>query len=216
MNGNHDINQKELTSFIDSQLKSFFPDKYKNKDIIKENIDEALDKIMYSLKHVKLPGYTSFTNLHSDLYAKFLYVLSNTVWVNTQNKILSAKLFYLNKALHGINCMYDTKLPDIFLFIHCVGTVLGKAEYSNFLVVSQNVTVGTNKGESPQISEGVYLAPKSSVVGKCRIAKYTSCAIGTTILDEDTRENCVVIGNSPNLVLKDAKRNFISEVFFKI
>jgi serine O-acetyltransferase len=129
------IDKAFLTEYVNAQLTHFFPDKENIKKELEKHLETALERTLFSLKHVKLRGYTEFTYLHSDLYAQFLYFLSNTIWENGENKKLAAKLFYLNKALNGINVMYDTKLPDIFILIHCVGTVLGKAEYSNYFVV---------------------------------------------------------------------------------
>ena len=40
-------------------------------------------------------------------------------------------------------CSYKNNLPDIFVFMHHVGTVLGNANYSDYLVALHNVTVNT-------------------------------------------------------------------------
>ena len=163
------LTKNELADYVCNQLAHFFPDNQNLKSTILKNVDEAMNRMLYSLKHVKLNGYTKFSHLHSDLYAQFIYYLSNTIWNNDKNVTVSSKLFYLNKVLHGINCMYDTQLPDIFLLIHCIGTVLGKASYSNYFVACHNVTIGSDKGYSPIINEGFYLGPGSSIVGKCVI-----------------------------------------------
>jgi serine O-acetyltransferase len=211
---NVNLNQNQLVDYINQQLLNLFPDGIQNKPAIQKDISKALDRMNYSLKHIKLKGYTEFNYLHSDLYAQFIYFLSNTVWTESGNRNLASKLFYLNKALHGINCMYDTKLPDIFLFIHCVGTVLGKAEYSNFFVVCQNVTVGSDKGYSPVLSEGVYMGPGSSIIGKCFVGKYTHFGKNTSLLDENTDEESVAFGFSPKIGLKKLRRNLIKELYF--
>ncbi len=204
----------QLAKYINAQLNNFYPDGYDSMPAIKKNIDEAFDRMAFSLKYVKLNGYTKFNHLHSDLYAQFIYYLSNTIWRNDEERNVAGKLFYLNKTLNGLNCMYDTELPDIFLLIHCVGTILGKAKYSNYFVACHNVTVGTDRGSSPQILEGVYMGPGSSIVGKSIIESYSHLAINAVVLNQDTKENCVVVGNSPNLILKDLKRNLIKEQYF--
>ncbi len=38
---------------------------------------------------------------------------------------------------------YKCKLPKIFVFYHAVGSVIGNADYSDYLVVFQNVTINT-------------------------------------------------------------------------
>ena len=208
------LTKDEFTDYISFQLTHFFPDNQNPKAIIFKNFDEAMDRMHYSLKHVKLKGYTQFSHLQSDLYAQFIYYLSNTIWKDDNNSTVPIKLFYLNKALHGINCMYDTQLPDIFLLIHCIGTVLGKASYSNYFVACHNVTIGSDKGYSPKINEGVYLGPGSSIVGKCIIGTYSHFSINSVVLNQNTKDNCVVIGSGSNFVLKDLKRNLIYEQYF--
>jgi serine O-acetyltransferase len=210
------MTKNDLVNYVNSQLNYFFPDGYPVGPVIRKNIDESYDRINFSLRHVKLQGYTNFNHLHSDLYAQFLYFLSNSVWKNDGDKIVASKLFYLNKSLHGINCMYDTRLPDIFLLIHCVGTVLGKATYSNYFVACQKVTIGSDKGFSPILHEGVYMGPGSSVIGKCLIGKFTHLAINSLVFEQDTPEKSVVIGTSPNIVIKNFKRNRLIEHYFNI
>lgn len=208
------LNKNELIEYINNQLIHFFPDKYDSKVIISKYIDETYDRMNFSLKHVKLEGYKKFSHLHSDLYAQFIYYLSNTIWRNDKTNAIAVKLFYLNKSLHGLNCMYDTELPDIFLLLHSVGSILGKASYSNYFVACHNVTVGTDKGQIPKLQEGVYMGPGSSIVGMCLIESYSHLAINTVVLNQDTKSHCVVIGNSPNLILKNIKRNLIVEQYF--
>lgn len=157
-----------------------------------------------------------FSYLQSDLYAQYLYFLSNSIWKNSQNKTAAEKIFYLNKALHGFNCMYNTCLPKIFLLIHCVGTVLGKADYGDYFVACHNVTVGSDKGLSPVIAKGVYMGPGSSIVGNCRVGKFSHMAINSVLLDQDTTGECVVIGSSSHQLIKPLKRNLILENYFNL
>lgn len=208
------LNKNELTDYICSQLDHFYPDKYNARPFVLKHIDESTDRLLYSLKHVKLVGYKTFSYLHSDLYAQFIYYLSNTIWRNEQNNHVAAKLFYLNKTLHGLNCMYDTTLPDIFLLIHCVGTVLGKAFYSDYFVACHNVTVGADKDFFPNILERVYMGPGSSIVGKCTVGSNSHLAINSIVLNQDVKDDCVVVGHSPNLILKSLKRNLLTDQYF--
>lgn len=60
-----------------------------------------------------------------DQYSAFLYLYANSVWRLGGNKILADKLVLLNRALSGMWCSYKNNLPDIFVFGHAVGTVLG-------------------------------------------------------------------------------------------
>lgn len=67
---------------------------------------------------------------------------------------------YLNRILNNFMFSYKGKLPNVFLFAHPVGTVLGNADYGEYLVISQDVTINTCKDENgafaPQIGKGLF------------------------------------------------------------
>jgi serine O-acetyltransferase len=209
------MDKSQLLEYVNLQLNHFFPDNYNSKPILQKNLPEALDRAEFSIKHVKLNGYMKFNHLQSDLYAQFIYFLSNTVWKNDQDNVTCEKLFGLNKALNGLNCMYDTILPDIFLLIHCVGTVLGKAHYADYFVACQNVTVGSDRGKSPQMNGPLYMGPGSSIIGECTIGPFTHLTIGCSVLKNNTPSNSlVVVKNGSELEYKESKRNLIKEIYF--
>ena len=201
------------SKYIQLQLQNHFPDGYSHKDELLIVIPKAIEKQFQSLKFVRINSHQVFSHLHSDLYAQFLYFVSNIAW-REGFLDLAQKTFYLNKSLHALNCSYSTQLPDVFLFFHIVGTVLGKADYSDYLVVNQNVTVGTNKNITPRIGKGVMLRPNVSVIGNSDIGNFTSLSINTTIFDESVPQKSIVIGSSPNLIIKTAKRFLIEDVFY--
>ena len=72
-----------------------------------------------------------FNHLNGDQYAIFLYYLSNTLFRLNQDTNLCSKLYLLNKALHGLDAFYEVQLPDIFMVIHPISTVLGRGKYDN-------------------------------------------------------------------------------------
>ena len=210
------MKSQDLASYINNQICHFYPDGHNCKNEIRTNIDEALDRSLFSLKHVKLKGYDKFNYLHSDIYAQFVYFLSNTIWKNSGNIIACTKLFYLNKTLHGINCTYDTKLPDIFLLIHSVGTVLGKANYSNYFVACQNVTIGSDKGVQPILNEGIYMGPGSMIIGNCNVGFFSHFSINSVLLNRNTNNNSLIIGSGSNVIEKKINRNLLVENYFNI
>jgi serine O-acetyltransferase len=122
----------------------------------------------------------------------YVYLLSNTVYKQTGDARLAGKLFYLNKALHAFNCMYDAELPEIFSLIHVVGTVLGKAKYSNYLVVGQNCTIGAVRGEYPELGERLILGSGASIIGKCHVGDDVMLAPGAQVFMRDIPSNSLV------------------------
>jgi serine O-acetyltransferase len=212
------LNNSEHPVFIAKQLQNFFPEKNGQKNtenLIKKNYSEAMDRQLFSQKHVKLKSHKVYSHMHSDLNAQFLYYLSNTIWRNEGDADVPTKIFYLNKALHSFNCSYDTELPNIFLLIHCLGIVLGKANYSDYFVACQNITVGSDAGISPSLGEGLYLGPGSSVIGDSKLDSCVHLAVNAIVLNKSVQCNTLCIGSDQSQ-WKTMKRNLLKEVYFHL
>jgi len=217
---NISISQEKLKNYLESQLNSFFPDAEKLNNLTNVIVD-TLVKLENNFKYVALKHYYKnneiyFNHLNADQYTIFIYYASNIAYEIYNDEILATKLFYLNKILHQFHCMYNTKLPDIFVLIHGTGIVLGKAKYSNYLVLSQHCNIGANeKLEYPEISEFTIFYPNSSLIGKSIINKKCCISNGTFINNEIVGPEKLIIGRSPNLIIKnDLKNRF--DYFFKI
>ena len=189
------LTQDELIDYTSRQLNYFFPDKNViNLHHYKNEVTESLNRLENCFNKVTLRHYNNgeevlFNHLYSDHYIMYVWYLGNTIWKNTQNKELCNKLYYLNKTLHAFDCMFDTKLPDIFLIFHGAGTMLGKAIYDNYFVALQGVTIGSHKGKYPIIGKGVSLTAHSSIIGDCTISNNVSISIHTTIFQKDIPAN---------------------------
>ena len=181
-------------------------------------IEPALARAETSFACSALPGYrtaadeTLFDPAQSDQYAMFVWFCSNEAW-RAGNVELAADLFALNKALNGIVCMWDTALPRVFLWIHSVGTMLGKAEYAERFVAYHNVTVGTDRGARPSLGEGTILFAGSKVVGGARIGARSVVSLNAVVINEEIPPNSVVAGASPNLVVKARRRWLYGDYF---
>lgn len=139
--------------------------------------------------------------LHTGQYASFLLFLARAAYENGDRE-LADKVYALNKMLHGFDIYYEVELPDVFFFEHPVGTVLGRARYSNRLFVGQNVTVGGNKGKYPTIGENVALHAGCMVIGDARLGDNVEVSAGAIIKEDDIPSNCLVFGASPHLIVK--------------
>ena len=216
------LSTEKLVHYVDQQLQHFFPDGNHHSDEIKSLLANTLERLNYCFSHInrkyyqqEINGqmYTQFNHLNSDHYASFLYLLSNEAW-RDDAIILAEKLFYLNKALNGLDCFYSIKLPEIFMFVHPVGTVLGNAEYQNYFVVYQGVTVGsTLNGKYPVFNEGCVLYEKSSVIGCCRLGKNITIAAGALVINQQIDENITVFEQSPRLQMRATNIDVIVDVF---
>ena len=209
------IKKNELLSYTIDQLNNIFPiNKINKKNILSsfnialERTEKCFDHIDLKLKYYIRKDKVFFNHLNSDQYCTYLYFLSNTLYNDGANKNIYEKIYYLNKMLNGLDVLYDVKMPDIFLAVHPVGTVLGRANYSNYFVAYQNCTVGTNKNKSPSIGEYVTMRPGSSIIGKSNISNGCDISINSTIVDKNLTKNSIYFGNPNNFhIKKNLKKN---------
>jgi len=195
------LGKAALGNYVASQLNVHFPDNNPvGPELLESYIQDVLEWAEYCFSFVNnryfLDGdQVLFNHLHADQYAMFLYMLSHALWKERADTSLCEKLFYLNKSLHGIDAFYSVVLPEIFLFVHPLGTVLGKATYANFFMVYQRCGVGSNKGIYPELGEYVTLHPGASVLGNCRVGRNCGIAAGALLLDASLEDNTLYIGN---------------------
>lgn len=217
---NLSISRAEICAYVAKQLNVFFPDKYIVKDEISKTIDITLDRLNFCFSHALSNRYNGtngpiFNHLHADQYLMFLWYISNTVYKELSNTNISSKLYYLNKSLHGVDCMYDTKMPNIFLIFHGVGTMLGKAEYNDFFVALQGCTVGSHRGQYPVFGKGVALAANSSVIGDCKLGDRSTVATRTTLFKKQIKNDNTAFMNfeTGRLEIKPSKNCYAQQFF---
>ena len=189
---------KEIAKYTYSQVSTLFPTgKFASLKELERDVSTALDRLEFCFRHIAHPLYSEngearFNLLNSDQYCHFLYFLANSVYARGGPESICQRLFCLNKALHGFNCMYDTQLPAVFWVIHAVGTVLGKATYGSHLVVRQNCTVGSLSGQYPVLEERVVLSAGASIIGRCHIGRNVMLGPGCSVLNEDIPADTLV------------------------
>ncbi len=207
------LTQDELSVYISNQLNCFFPDKFVvHPSLLVKNVAVALDRLNYCFSKVINHRYNNgnnsiYNHLYSDHNIVFYWFLSNTIYKNTNDENLASKLYYLNKSLHGFDCMYDTNLPDIFLIFHGVGTMLGKAEYKDFFIAMQGCTVGSHKNSYPKMGKGVSLTANSSIIGDCTIGHRCSVSSGTQIFQKNMSNDEVAFINPTTGILECKQSN---------
>ena len=204
------INKRGLVDYVVSQLNVFFPDSNKTENkIILSYIDKVLERVEYCFSFVNNRYFFNgksilFNHLHADQYAMFLYFLSHALFKEEGKQDICTKIFYLNKCLHSIDAFYEVELPDIFLFVHPVGTVLGRGKYSNYFLVYQRCNVGSNKEIYPTLKKYVSLHPGASILGNCLVEKNCKISAGSLLMDTSLEENSIYIGNPDNYKIKES------------
>lgn len=151
----------------------------------KKGLDAVLKKawknalINYSKSNIKYHRINSkvlvdWNNLDQSVY--LLYFSSRIAFL--RGDINMASMFYrLNRMLNAIDVFYEVELPIHTMFIHPVGTVLGRAEFGDYLVVYQGVTVGSDlNGNFPKLDGNNVLFSNSSLLANSVLGK--NCGLG--------------------------------------
>lgn len=214
------ISREELKEYTAQQLSYFFPDRYRfqggDVDIA---FERALERTENCFSFISNPAYsdnhgkTFFSHLHSDQYAQFLYFLANSLWHLSENKPVCNKLIYLNKLLNGFVYSYKGELPDIFFLTHPAGSVIGNACYSDFLVISQNVTINTGEDKDgktvPVLGKGLYLAAGAKIIGNETIGDRVSVGVDAVIYNQQVADDQVVERTPDGRILvRDRRKDF--------
>lgn len=151
--------------------------------------------------------------LNLEHYARLMYYFSRRLYLKNVNKLILDQLFLSIRTRFSIDMFYEFDLKEYFIPHHAFGTILGRAEYNTHLVVTQNCTIGGNRGKYPKIGKGVILRPGSIILGNCRIGHNVHVAAGALIVDKDIPDNSIVFGRVPNLDIKENTADNMS-IFF--
>ena len=117
--------------------------------------------------------------------------------------------------MHALDAYYEVQLPDIFAVQHPVGTVLGRASYSDYFICYHNCTVGANpENDYPSFGRGVVMYGGSRVIGKTSIGDNTFVSTGAIVINGGVLEpDSVVHGIYPNAGRSRTDRNVVRQIF---
>lgn len=200
-----------LALYVASQLKNFFPDSGPTdlQQLIGV-LPRTLERMAPILDAVRafLPG--RFDHYNALQYSTFLYLLANESWRRgLDGGAICDRLFYLNKALNGIDLFYSVEMPETFFISHGTGAVLGKVPYGERLVIFQHVTVGRVGDAKPVIGSDVVLYPGVTVSGHSRIGNGSVISAGTVIHNQNIPDNVVVTSVGGQLQVRPRQKNYI-------
>ncbi len=216
---NCSISKDQLLQHTARQL-AFFSPSPENAILLGAIFDKAFARVETAFRQIKGKYYSNngtaqFNHLHGDHYAIYLYYLSNEASRNGMEE-LAQQIFYLNKMLNGLDLFYANAMPEVFLLVHPVGTVLGNAQYGNFFAVYQNCTVGSlDDGKYPVFKGETIMYSKSSVIGDCTVGKNVIFAANAFILNTDVPDNTTVVGCYPHHRLLPSKKSVMDILFLQ-
>jgi len=119
-----------------------------------------------------------------------------------------------NRREHGIDLYYEVDLPQHLMFVHPVGTVLGRGVYGDYLCVYQNVGVGSNlDGSRPTLGRGVVLFPGCKILGDTKIGNNVFVQANTVVHNKTIPSNSIVYPNNGGCTYDLTTKNVIKEIF---
>ncbi len=211
---------EELLQIIIRQVNNFF---CKETQIPLTAVQQALKRTEHAFSKAVNKYYHNesgeplFNRMHSVQYAAFLWFLSNTLSVEMDLKESATDVYYLNKVLHSVDWYHEIALPAIWWAEHPVGTVLGRAQYSDYFVFYQNCTVGGVSKQDisiyPSLGHHVHMGAGASVLGDSRIGNYVIIGAETYIVGEAIPDYCVVCGRTPDLCIMQKSQDEMRERF---
>ncbi len=215
------LTPKESVIYVSKQIENHFPDgdhqefRLQTEKVI-EKVFQRIERCFVKIKSRYYRNHNDevyFNHLNGDHYCSFLYLLSNELY-KLGDENAASKAFLLNKTMFGIDAFYSIELPEVFLFIHPLGTIVGNASYSDYLVIYQGVTIGSLiDGKYPNFSEKTIVYSNSSVLGDCNFGE--NCIVGARsyLIDTDLEDNQIALGNYPDNRIIENKKPTIDYYF---
>jgi serine O-acetyltransferase len=195
------LKKEDLLKYTFDQIENAFPDGKKyNKISLLKIFDKSLERIEYCFSKINNKYFFKndevyFNHLNGDQYSMYLYFFSNTLFKEKFDITLCEKLFLLNKTLFGVDVFYEINLPRIFLFVHPVGTIIGRGAFDDYLLIYQGCGIGANHDVYPTLGKYVTLHPNVTILGKCNIGKHCELAANSMIIDDNLESNTIYFGN---------------------
>jgi serine O-acetyltransferase len=164
-------------------------------------------------KYFNEDGRVVFDHLNSDHMATFLYLLSNTVWIESGSEGLPTKLFYLNKVMNSLDLYFTVKLPEVFFLVHPMGSVIGNAHYGNYVAIYQGCTIGAVDGVYPVFGEGAILYAGATVLGETVCGDDVVFAARSFVINSKIPAHSIVTGAFPNEKISPSRRTVMTRIF---
>jgi len=203
--------REALSKLVRHQVHNLFMLEESEAAVLVESLPEVLKRVENCFgqsrnKYYWKDGEVFFSIYHSGQYCIFLYFLSRQVFLAyPEFRGLADKVYYLNKALNGLDLYYEVVMPDVFHLDHPVGSVMGRAKYGENFSFAQLCTVGNNKGVFPVIGNNVKMLSGSKLIGKSTVGNNVIVSANAYVKDADIPGNSLVFGSSPNLVIKERR-----------
>jgi len=218
---NSNISIKELIKYLSKQLSNFFPDNLNYDHELSSVIPESFERTLYCFRHIKSKyfndeNFTYFNYLNGDQYCMFIFFSSRVAFLKNYEG-LYLKLSLLNKHLFSLDLFGHIDMPDIFLLVHPIGSIFGRAKYENYFVAYQGVTIGgvhkTATIDYPILGEQVVCYANSIILGDTEIGDNVIIGANSFIVNGKIDSNCTVKGIQSNIRITPLNSS-VKDLFF--
>ena len=207
---------REVANYLGTQIRTLYPGDDEHVATIVPHIDEAIRQTRNIVERLIEWRASGFNKLISWQYATFLYKLSRICAERGISELATDRLFLLNKALHGVELHTNVVLPAMFFLSHTNAAVFARADYSDYCVFHQGITVGRKGDKRPVMEKYLVMYPGSLIIGDCHVRENTVLAPGVRLIDTDTPGNCYVFDENGGRVRFRPNEEIHAARFFDI
>ena len=129
---------------------------------------------------------------------------------------LADAVFYSYRMRGDFDMYYKADVGDFFIPQHALGACLDRhVKYGKLFQCYNKVHTGPwdivgkhpDDWTHPIIGDYVTISAGSNIYGRTKIGNNVIVAVGTTIINEEIPDNCIVSGKSPNLFFMPLKKS---------
>ncbi|MBF0216041.1 MAG: hypothetical protein HQL30_03490 [Candidatus Omnitrophica bacterium] len=156
---------------------------------------------------------------HFDHYLIICLRVANALFRAGTRLDIAEAIYYSSRARTSVDIYYRSDIGDYFIPCHPIGTVIDShSKYGIGLNLYNNVHIGPYDivGKDPAdyihpvFGDGVVIMANVTIYGDCKIGNNVIVSHGTTIINQDIPDNCLVMGKSPDLKLLPNFHNNLS------
>ena len=211
--------EETIFDLVNRQVGNFWPVKIEDTQLL--SLHQALRRLdeNFQARNSSVffggEGEGRFDVLHSVQYMVFLWTYANQLYRDGKADSATA-VYYLNKVMHANDWFYAVELPPHFSAEHPLGSVMGRAQYGDYLFFYQNTTVGGNRDKAgnlsyPKLGHHVTLYSGAKILGNTTVGNYVIFGADAYAINETIPDNCIVFGKSPNLTIVQKDSEYIAE-----
>lgn len=200
-----------LSDYVIQQLRFFGRLSVSEQRVLKAVVPSARRRTQATLERF-VAFKRKFDCLNSHHSMIFLYRLAVELGLEGSSPTVCEKLFLLNRMMNGVDLYYKIAMPEHFLIGHGLGTVLSRAQYGNFVVIFQNVTIGVQNGEYPSIGEGTVIYANSVIAGNTVIGRNCVIGAGARLINKKIPDNTLVVERSGKLVFRENESDEVKNI----